>query len=621
MSGYTFKTISVPGAATTAANGINDKGQIVGSFWDASGHEYGFIDSAGGFATISVAGAASVAANGINDLGAVVGTFTDSAGVTHGFLDNGGTIVTINAPGAVGTAADAINDQGQIVGSFLSPKSPTDPAAVGPAVNGFLRDPAGGFTTIVAGRNDGFQGVTQPYPFGINDSGVIVGTTQLAPGGQPQAWEYTGTTLEPLPTIAGAMGTGATDVNNNGLIVGWYGVADAGTIPDGATFLDNNGTLTEITLPGTPHAINNQGQIVGSANGEGFLATPAASLASSPATNDTSCLRAGTPVLAEHGPVPVEALRPGARLRTASGRLASVRWVGHRTVALRGHANPDGVVPVRFAAESLAPGVPRHDVWLSPDHAVLVGGVLIPAHRLANGATIRRDRRAARVTYVHVELDRHDIILADGMPAESYLDTGNRGQFDREAGVRPLFDGGAQDRLAASLAAYAERGCAKLCLDGPEVAAAHRMLVARAAALGWTRSDDPALAVLADGMPVPARQDADGTLAFALPAGTRHVRLRSRRFVPAQRDAAQQDGRVLGAALAVHLDGIAPPPAAFGRGWYAPEADWRWTDGDARLLLPPTRPGALLAVRCQRFGACYWLAPQAAAPVRRAAAG
>ncbi|HET9018234.1 MAG TPA: hypothetical protein VFN46_01545, partial [Acetobacteraceae bacterium] len=223
MSGYTFTSISVPGAATTAANGINDKGAIVGSFWDASGHEYGFVETASGVATISVAGAASVAANGINDSGQVVGTFTDAAGVTHGFLDNAGTITTINAPGAVGTAADAINDKGQVVGTFLSPASPADPNAAGPAVNAYLLDPSTGFATIATGRNDGFQGITQPFPLGINDSGVVVGTTQLAPGGEPQAWEFVGGTLKPLPAPPGAIGYGATGIDNNGLIVGWYG--------------------------------------------------------------------------------------------------------------------------------------------------------------------------------------------------------------------------------------------------------------------------------------------------------------------------------------------------------------------------------------------------------------
>jgi hypothetical protein len=38
--------------------------------------------------------------------------------------------------------------------------------------------------------------------------------------------------------------------------------------------------------------------------------------------------------------------------------------------------------------------------------------------------------------YVHVELDRHDILLAEGLPAESYLDTGNRAAFGTQGGVR-----------------------------------------------------------------------------------------------------------------------------------------------------------------------------------------
>jgi hypothetical protein len=66
---------------------------------------------------------------------------------------------------------------------------------------------------------------------------------------------------------------------------------------------------------------------------------------------------------------------------------------------------------------------------LSPDHALFVDGLLIPVRYLCNGATIRQDARS-EVTYFHVELDRHDILRAEGLPVESYLDAGNRGAFE-----------------------------------------------------------------------------------------------------------------------------------------------------------------------------------------------
>ena len=612
MTEYSITTISVPGAASTTANGINDQGEVVGSYFTATGQEYGFIETTSGFVTISVPGAASVAARGINDAGAVVGSFTDATGATHGFLDEGGTITTVDVPGAVGTMPQAINDSGEIVGSFLAPKSATDSAAAGPATDAFA-DIGGMFTTLAVGTNDGAKGIVQYEATGVDGAGKVVGTAQYAPAALPEAWTWVGGTLETLAAPAGSFGAGATGIDNNGTIVGWYGAPGEATIPGGAAFVDAGGTLTLASLPGVAGGINDSGQIVGTAGSVGFLATPLA--VDDPRDVAAPCLCAGTPVLTERGDVPVEALRPGDRVRTASGRLATVRWVGHRQVALRGLADPDGVVPVRIAAGALAPGLPRRVVWLSPDHAVGVAGLLIPAHRLVNGATIRRDARPARVTYVHVELDRHDLLLAEGMAVESYLDTGNRGQFDRECGVRPLAAARPADPLAAARAAYEAHGCAPLAHDGPAAAAAHRALVARAEALGWTRTDDPAPTLRADGVALAPQIVAEGMLTALLPPRTRTLRLRSRRFVPAEQDAGRPDGRRLGIAAVLHLDGAHPPAPAFGRGWHAAEGDaaWRWTDGDARLHLNPGPKEVRLDLRWLRCGAAYWVAPRAPA--------
>jgi hypothetical protein len=84
---------------------------------------------------------------------------------------------------------------------------------------------------------------------------------------------------------------------------------------------------------------------------------------------------------------------------------------------------------VRVVAGAFGGGLPGRDLWLSPDHAVLVGEVLIPIRYLVNGATIVQVAVDA-VTYWHVELERHEVIVAEGLPCESYLDTGNRGAFE-----------------------------------------------------------------------------------------------------------------------------------------------------------------------------------------------
>ncbi len=88
----------------------------------------------------------------------------------------------------------------------------------------------------------------------------------------------------------------------------------------------------------------------------------------------------------------------------------------------------DSVRPVRIAAHAFADGLPHRDLLVSPEHALFVDGVLIPAHRLLNHSSVTQDAPAA-AEYFHVELDRHEVLLAEGLPAESYLDTGNRTMF------------------------------------------------------------------------------------------------------------------------------------------------------------------------------------------------
>ena len=94
-------------------------------------------------------------------------------------------------------------------------------------------------------------------------------------------------------------------------------------------------------------------------------------------------------------------------------------------------------MPVRISAGAFGPGRPARDLLLSPDHAVWLDGALVPARLLINGAGVRQVERD-RVTYWHVELDRHDVILAEGLPCESFLDTGNRAAFANGGGVAQM---------------------------------------------------------------------------------------------------------------------------------------------------------------------------------------
>lgn len=405
-------------------------------------------------------------------------------------------------------------------------------------------------------------------------------------------------------TIVAVSGDRATIDGPGQTTVPVQGSSATVTAPVGITTVSGSGT---VAVGGGVATLSVRGGIVTVSD---FGTVTAAGGAASAPTSAAPCFATGTAILTVHGEVSVERLRPGMLIRTQNGRPAAVRWIGRRTVRVT-----EGTAPILIRTNALAERTPFRDVRLSPDHAVLIGGVLIPAHRLRNGATISQDMSAGAITYWHVELDRHAVLFADGLPAESYLDTGNRRQFDAEFGVRPLHQEPSADPLAAAIAAYAAHGCAPLCLNGAAVESAHVQLVRRASLLGWQMTDDPALEITAD---VPGVSlCADDERAFLIPAKARSVRIVSRRFVPAEMDATRRDGRRLGVAVSVRCDGAALPERSFDRGWYAPEegADWRWTDGDARLLIASRSGPCMLRIDVVATGACYWQA----APSRRAA--
>ncbi len=138
-----------------------------------------------------------------------------------------------------------------------------------------------------------------------------------------------------------------------------------------------------------------------------------------------ACFLAGTHIEAQGGGVPVEALAIGDRVMTRSGAVPPVKWIGHCTIDCRRHPRPHEVWPIRIRAGAFGDDLPVRDLLLSPEHAVFIDGVLIPIRCLVNGVTIAQEPRD-EVAYDHVELDRHDVLLAEGLPSESWLDCGNR---------------------------------------------------------------------------------------------------------------------------------------------------------------------------------------------------
>jgi probable HAF family extracellular repeat protein len=147
--------LDFPGATSSQAYDINDQGQVVGEYQAADGTFHGYLWHRGRFRALPTGGA-----TGINNHGQITGTIGDAA-TLHGFVLTGNRVTTFEAPGAPVTFPFDINDRGQIVG--LSTSGPTATTA-----SGFLRS-HGRFTAINR------PGAAFTAPFGINDRGQIVG--------------------------------------------------------------------------------------------------------------------------------------------------------------------------------------------------------------------------------------------------------------------------------------------------------------------------------------------------------------------------------------------------------------------------------------------------------------
>jgi len=182
----------------------------------------------------------------------------------------------------------------------------------------------------------------------------------------------------------------------------------------------------------------------------------------------TACYLAGTRIATARGDVAVEALAVGDVVAARFAGAAPVVWLGHRRIDCRRHPAPHNVWPVRVAAGAFGANRPRRDLFLSPDHAVFCAGVLIPVRYLVNGTTVAQVPRAT-VWYFHVELARHDVLSAEGLPCESFLDSGNRGDFDNGGPVLWLHP-------AFARRAWDAGACAELVVAGTGLKAARRWL-------------------------------------------------------------------------------------------------------------------------------------------------
>jgi len=153
----------------------------------------------------------------------------------------------------------------------------------------------------------------------------------------------------------------------------------------------------------------------------------------------TTCFLAGTRIATPAGGTPVETLSIGDLLLGADGVARPVRWIGRQTVVAV-FADPQRNFPIRVTAGALGDNTPSRDLLVSPDHALLVDGLLVQAAALVDGIAVRHEPAPAeRFTWYHIELEDHALVLAEGTPAETFVDHVTRRRFDNYAEYEALY--------------------------------------------------------------------------------------------------------------------------------------------------------------------------------------
>ncbi len=310
---YTFTDLPNPNAppgSTYIYTGINDNGQVTGYFCSASGSCYfrldeahAFILSNGVYTTLNhpTLTTTSTWAADINDSGQVVGAYSDASG-THGFKYGGwtydfiniifyhGTYATLDPSGSIETWALGNNDAGQVTGAYSTgasynssviqfgfienegvysthqPSSTTyynESAGINDngVLAGWYQDDTTGFTgytyipssgayTLLPGKGFSGSGLLVPQPEGINDSGQVL----VYFGNSGDTWVWSGGVYSPIdhPNAKDLLSTWSKGINDRGQIVGNY--TDANLVSHGfiATPVKATTTTTLSAAPPSP---------------------------------------------------------------------------------------------------------------------------------------------------------------------------------------------------------------------------------------------------------------------------------------------------------------------------------------------------------------------------------
>ncbi|MBV0911554.1 Hint domain-containing protein [Anianabacter salinae] len=167
--------------------------------------------------------------------------------------------------------------------------------------------------------------------------------------------------------------------------------------------------------------------------------------------NFINCFRSDTLIRTPHGERRIATLRRGDLVETVQNGPQEIRWIGTTTLSASRLARQGNLAPVRIAQNTFGPGLPAQELVVSPQHRIMLGGslvervcgsdeVLVAAKHLTRLPGIDAAPCASGVSYSHFIFDRHEVVWANGLPAESLylgdqarsgLPTALRGEIDQ----------------------------------------------------------------------------------------------------------------------------------------------------------------------------------------------
>jgi Hint domain len=455
------------------------------------------------------------------------------------------------------------------------------------------------------------------FDVGDSASSVLESTGSINAGntitflGALGEFDYNNATATKLAVAGLNVGTGPTnfiDMLGTGLTVTSGGTVVGGGSTD-TVVLSNHTTLT----------------LSGVTNGGAtwFVKTASDGGSGTDVFLSSVCYAASTRILTATGERMIESLLQGDVVLTLSNEelgAQPVKWIGRRRIDIAAHPRPEMVAPIRIQRGAIADNVPHSDLLVSPDHGILVDDKLICARQLINGTTIRQEANEASVEYFHVELDAHAILLAEGLPAESYLDTGNRNFFANSSGPLVLHPDLTDD---ADYTTREAASCKPFVWDEGSVRPVWQRLAERAAVLSrpapkLRTTTDAALCIVAKGRTLSPLYVENGLYVFALPKNTTTVRLTSRAGSPTDARPWLEDRRRLGVYVerivlrtANEVTDVSLDHPGLTQGWWAVEQTrgslLRWTNGDALLSLPAADDLTILEIRAGSSGMDYMI--------------